>query len=129
MRKVISTITNCTVRVGDKVTLPGNLPATVSGLASRHVVLTAEDWEVRMDFRDIGLEWREGVDPASLMTNDDWLHASISMKEAGGGFASALALAYQRADHSNAQPILDNYGHLFFTFLSAERQKQLRGAA
>ena len=46
--------------------------------------------------------------------NDPFIHETIERMEAyGGGFASALAVAYTKADPANKQRIIDTWPELF----------------
>ena len=50
---------------------------------------------------------------ANDMSEDELLIAAHRMEREGGGFASAIALAYFRADSTNKVRLVDAFGHLF----------------
>lgn len=130
MRKVVSTITGATARIGDEFTLPGGLRCTISEFTGTYLLAVTQQSPTRvaLPMSSIGLEWVEtdGKSPWERMTSDDWVHAAGKMSTEGGHFASSLAKAYVHADSSNRPPIKASYGHLFFRFLSHERQDELR---
>jgi hypothetical protein len=75
--------------------------------------------------------------PYALMSLDEratWNHrAAQLMEKIGGGFASALALAYFRADGTNQARILGAFGDLFDlyrnrAFEQLEHEEQARQA-
>ena len=54
-----------------------------------------------------------GCGPARLVVKDANHRAAALMQQHGGGFASALGLAFHRADSGNQALILGAFGHLF----------------
>lgn len=90
-----------------------------------------EWWKLHQD-RDLERkrrERREKPAPSTLMTFDDWIHATNNAKESGGHFMGYLARAYQHADHGNQPPLKDAYHSHFFRFLSEERRRELEAQA
>jgi hypothetical protein len=61
--------------------------------------------------------------PASILdkyTGDQVHAASQKLIEQGGGFASCIGEAYQRADLHNQQRLIAAFGHLFEAFIEKE---------
>jgi hypothetical protein len=50
---------------------------------------------------------------ANDMSEDELLIAARRMEREGGGFASAIALAFFRADSTNQVLLVNAFGHLF----------------
>jgi hypothetical protein len=131
MPKIVNRLTGNIVRIGDKLTLPGNMPVEVAAFETHHITFRALEADARwvVPLCSLGLEWRESVvtQPWSLMTDDDWIHATNHAKDRGGHFASNLARAYQHSDGSNRKPIrqAERFQQLFFDYLDHERREAL----
>ncbi len=54
------------------------------------------------------------------MTEDQLHKAAHRMESEGGGFASAIALAFFRADSTNQVLLIDAFGHLFERYAPAQ---------
>jgi len=50
---------------------------------------------------------------ANDMSESELLKAAHRMQDEGGGFASAIALAFFRADSTNQVLLVNAFGHLF----------------
>lgn len=57
-------------------------------------------------------EWASGLDPHGSEAHS----CAKSMAERGGGFASAIADAFFRADAGNRRKLLGAFGELFFSY-------------
>jgi hypothetical protein len=57
---------------------------------------------------------------ANDMTESQLFQAAHRMEGEGGGFASAIAQAYFRADSHNAKLLVNAFGHLFERFAPEE---------
>lgn len=124
---IINRYTRKVVRIGDKYLFPGNMPVEVTAFGPGEVVFKGQDgFTVSIPTGMFGLETTAQVEPSTLMTDDDWIHATNNAKETGGHFMGHLARAYQHADGSNRPPIKKAYHTHFFRFLSQERMEQLK---
>lgn len=127
MSRIVSQYTGRTVRIGDMFAFPGGATVEVTEFGSETVRLRIGKVSRRYSLDLLGLEWTEReIAPSTLMTGDDWIYATNHAKEVGGGFLSALALAVQRADSGNVEPLKREYHTHFFPFLPQERQAELR---
>ena len=57
---------------------------------------------------------------ANDMTESQLFKAAHRMESEGGGFASAIALAFFRADSTNQVLLIDAFGHLFERYAPKE---------
>lgn len=90
------------------------------------------EWWAMHQARDAEREQREQAakpEASTLMTFDDWIHATNNAKEYGGHFMGHLAIAFQHADSSNQPPLKAAYHSHFFRFLSEDRRKYLQACA